>query len=88
MKMEKIVKILNETGLHARPASLLVKAATSFSSDITIAFKDNEFNAKSIMSILSAGLKKGDEIKVIAKGIDEEKAVEALVDLIHSKFGE
>ncbi|MBB6217869.1 phosphocarrier protein [Anaerosolibacter carboniphilus] len=86
--MEKIVKILNETGLHARPASLLVKAATPFSSEITIEFKDNVFIAKSIMSILSAGLQKGDEIKIVAKGSDEKEAVEALADLINSKFGE
>lgn len=86
--MEKIIKILNETGLHARPASQLVKAATSFLSDVTIEFKGSEFNAKSIMSILSAGLKKGDEIKIIARGTDEKEAVDALVDLINSKFGE
>jgi phosphocarrier protein len=86
--MERNVKILNETGLHARPASLLVKAATPFSSEITIEFKDNVFIAKSIMSILSAGLQKGDEIKIVAKGSDEKEAVEALVALINSKFGE
>ncbi|MBB6217878.1 phosphocarrier protein [Anaerosolibacter carboniphilus] len=86
--MEKIIKILNQTGIHARPASLLVKAATPFSSEVTIEFKGNVFNAKSIMNILSASLQKDDVIKIIARGSDEKEAVEALVALVESKFGE
>lgn len=86
--MEKIVKILNETGLHARPASLVVKTATQFASDIHIECKEKVINAKSIMNILSAGLQKDDEIKIVAVGPDAEDAVEALADLIGSKFGE
>lgn len=86
--MERTVKIINETGLHARPASLLVKTATRFISDINIEFKDNIINAKSIMNILSAGLQKDAEIKIVAAGPDESEAVHALLDLINSKFGE
>ena len=86
--MEKIAKIINESGVHARPAGAFVKMATGFSSDINIEVNGKNVNAKSIMNLLSLGLKKDDEIKIIANGEDEIEAVEALVNLIHSKFGE
>lgn len=86
--MEKTVKILNETGLHARPATLFVKTASQFASDVNIELNGAVSNAKSIMNILSLGLKKGDEIKIVAEGEDAKEAVEALVNLINSKFEE
>ncbi|QZY55827.1 HPr family phosphocarrier protein [Crassaminicella profunda] len=86
--MERTVKILNESGMHARPAGAFVKKATGFSSDINVEVNGKTLNAKSIMNILSLGLKKDDEIKIVATGDDAEQAVEALVDLVNSKFGE
>ncbi|QIB27223.1 HPr family phosphocarrier protein [Caloranaerobacter azorensis] len=86
--MEKTVKILNESGLHARPASVFVKTASQFKSDIKIEFNGNILNAKSIMNLMSLGLKKDDEIKLIIDGPDAEEAMEALVKLIESKFNE
>ncbi|TCO76938.1 HPr family phosphocarrier protein [Marinisporobacter balticus] len=86
--MEKTTKIMNTSGLHARPASIFVKMATGFTSAINIEFNGKNVNAKSIMNLLSLGLKKDDEIKIIANGEDEVEAVEALVGLIHSKFSE
>ncbi|MCT4605444.1 MAG: HPr family phosphocarrier protein [Marinisporobacter sp.] len=86
--MEKTLKILNETGLHARPAGIFVKTATQFKSDINIIFNESSFNAKSIMNILSLGLTKDAEITISASGPDEEEAIAALVSLIESKFGE
>ena len=86
--MENIVKILNETGIHARPASLLVKKASEFKSDIKIIYNNANVNAKSIMNVMSLGLKKDAEIKIITEGPDENEAMEALVNLIESKFGE
>ena len=84
--MEKTVKILNDEGLHARPAAILVKEANSFSSDINIVVNGNETNAKSIMGLMALGLKKDSEITVKAVGEDEHKAVEALATLIENKF--
>lgn len=86
--MEKQVKILNETGLHARPAAIFVKTASQFKSEINIEKESTSLNAKSIMNILGLGLRKGDEIKITAYGTDEKEAIEALVNLIESKFGE
>jgi len=87
MYKEEVV-LKNETGLHARPASLFVKEASKFSSNIKV-FKDGkEYNAKSIMGILSMGAGKGDAITIQAEGEDEKEAVKALVDLVNDNFNE
>lgn len=81
--MEKIVTILNEEGLHARPAGILVKAASAFESNIEI----NSVNAKSIMSVMSLGLTKDAEVTLKAEGTDAEEALNALSELVNNKFG-
>lgn len=86
--MKRKVKIINESGLHARPAAIFVKTASQFKSEINIEFKDSVLNAKSIMNILSMGAKKGDEVVIITNGPDEKEALDALVNQIESKFGE
>lgn len=86
---EKKTKILNSLGIHARPASLLVKLASQFESKVELEKNNIEVNAKSIMGILMLASEKGQEIIVRAKGNDEEKAVNAIVDLIEKrKFDE
>jgi len=82
------VTLQNETGLHARPASLFVKEASKFSSDITIVKDHKEYNAKSIMGILSMGAGKGTTITIQAEGNDAKEAVETLVSLVKSNFNE
>lgn len=86
MKAEKTLIINNETGLHARPASQLVKKAGKFESKIEIIVGEKEVNAKSIMGIMSLGLGKGDEIKLKAEGEDAEAAVEGLTEFIEVKL--
>lgn len=86
--MKKTLTILNETGIHARPASIIAKTTMKFSSDVFIEVRDKSVNAKSIMNILSSGMQKGDEITISASGPDEVEAVETLVDLFNSNFGE
>jgi len=86
--MEMIIKILNEQGLHARPASMFVKAASKFSSTVSIVHSTGVANAKSIINIMSLGLKKDEEIKIITEGTDEKEAMEVLVNLVKNKFGE
>ena len=76
----------NETGLHARPASLFVKEAAKFKSDIKLIKDDKEYNGKSIMGLLSMGVAKGDKIIIQAEGEDEETAVAELVDLLVNKL--
>ena len=86
--MEKTVKILNEQGLHARPASIFVKTASKFKSTVSIVHGTGVANAKSIINIMSLGLKKNEEIKIVTEGTDEKEAMDALLSLVENKFGE
>lgn len=72
MYIEKAT-LLNETGLHARPASLFVKEASKFESDVKVMLDGKEFNAKSIMGVLSMGATKGDTLEIKAEGKDEKR---------------
>lgn len=84
--------IMNATGLHARPASDFVALASKFKSYILIrrkgADEDEDGNAKSIVNLLALGLAQGEEVELEANGEDEKSAVDSLIDLIDSKFGE
>lgn len=80
----KEVLVKNSTGLHARPATLLVKKASSFKSDISIEFNGRKANVKSLIGVLSLGVTKNSTVKVIASGDDENLAVEEIVKLIDS----
>lgn len=85
------VTIHNPSGLHARPASEFVAAAGKFQSRITIRKEEEgarEVNAKSIVMILSQALVSGTTICITANGNDETEAVNSLVELIESGFGE
>jgi phosphocarrier protein len=81
---EEEVILQNETGLHARPASLLVKEASKFKSDIKIIVKEKEYNAKSIMGLLSMGAAKNEKLVIKAEGEDEELAIRKLVALLNN----
>jgi phosphocarrier protein len=72
----------NQTGLHARPASLFVKAANTFQSSIKVRKGDEEVDARSIISILTLGAGLGERITIEATGADENEAVQSLIDLM------
>lgn len=76
----------NETGLHARPASRLVKTASTFTSSIMIVNEGKQHNAKSIINLLSLGLKKGAKIEIAIDGEDEIGAMDAIKDLLNNNF--
>lgn len=82
------VMIKNTTGLHLRPAGILCKEAMQFQSLITFRFRDNTANAKSVLSVLGACIKYGDEIEFICEGEDEEEALRAIIATIESGLGE
>lgn len=87
MVSQKVV-IKNPTGLHLRPAGILCKEAMKYKSHITFAHKDSIANAKSVLSVLGACVKSGDEIEMICEGVDEVEALTSLVDAIESGLGE
>ena len=84
----KEVEIKNKLGLHARPASLLVKLAGKFESEIQLIKEDTEINAKSILGVMMLAAGPGQSITITADGSDAEEAVDAIASLIESGFGE
>lgn len=72
------VLVLNEAGLHARPAVLFVDLASKFQAEILVEKGGNVYNAKSIISILSAGIGQGEKINLVIEGDDEDIADNAL----------
>lgn len=84
--MEKTFKILNEEGMHARPAGAFVKVANEFKSSVEVKANGVTKNGKSIMGLMSMGLSKDSELTVVTKGEDEEAALQKLGQLIENKF--
>jgi phosphocarrier protein len=82
------VKIQNKLGMHARPASLLVKTASKFISDIFIVKNNQKVNAKSILGIMMLAAEYGSELEVITNGVDEVLASDAILNLVNNKFQE
>ncbi|MDY4948354.1 MAG: HPr family phosphocarrier protein [Clostridium cadaveris] len=82
--VSKEVVVKNATGLHARPATLLVKKASSFKSDVSMEFNGKKANIKSLIGVLSLGVTKDANVTVIASGDDETLAIEEIVKLIES----
>lgn len=89
MKEVKTV-VVNPNGIHARPASLFIQEAKKFQSKITVENlgTGKAKDAKSILGVMSLGMTKGTEIRVIAEGPDEEAAIQAMQQLVDSGCGE
>lgn len=86
---KKIVTIVNHSGIHARPASMIVSEANKFASDIILEKNDGEkANPKSIMGVIVLALSYGSQVIIKANGPDEYEAVESLAKLISEKFHE
>jgi phosphocarrier protein HPr len=88
MMPERAVEVVNEAGIHARPAAEIVKVAAKFKSEIVIVRDDLEVNAKSIMGVMMLAAECGATIIIRAEGDDAEAAIDALANLIAGKFGE
>lgn len=82
------VTIVNPSGLHARPAALLVKVANQFQADIRLRHNDVVADGKGILTVLQLNAQQGDKITMLARGIDAEAALAALQDAVVSSLGE
>ena len=82
------VTITNSIGLHARPATFFIQKANTFKSGIWVEKDERKVNAKSLLGVLSLGIAKGMTITLIADGVDERAALDALSELINSGFEE
>ncbi len=82
------VTIKNPTGLHLRPAGVLCKEAMQFKSLITFTFRESTANAKSVLSVLGACVKCGDEVEFFCEGEDEQDALKTLIAAVEGGLGE
>ena len=85
---EKATSIQNATGMHARPASEFSQTAKKFKSKITVKTENGEGDATSVLALMTLNMAYGTKVTISASGSDEKDAVNALVALMDSKFGE
>lgn len=77
--------VIDETGIHARPATILVQTATKFDSDIELEYNSKKVNLKSIMGVMSLGVGKGAEVTIYADGKDDVEAIEAISETLSNE---
>jgi phosphocarrier protein HPr len=88
MPVERSVQIVNEAGIHARPAAEIVKSAARFKADITVIKDGLDVNAKSIMGVMMLAAECGSTVLLRAEGDDAQAAVDAIAGVIAAGFGE
>ena len=86
--IEREATIVNQEGLHARPAAQIVRLACSFAADIELGKDGLDVNGKSIMGVMMLAAEYGSSITIRANGPDAEQAVQALANLVATGFGE
>lgn len=84
----KEIKVENQVGLHARPATFFIQKANEFKASIWVEKEERRVNAKSLLGVLSLGIVGGTDIRIIADGADEQLAVDSLIKLVESGFTE
>ncbi|MGE7944520.1 phosphocarrier protein HPr [Lysinibacillus xylanilyticus] len=80
--IEKQYQVIEEAGVHARPATILVKAAGKYDSSIQLEYNEKRVNLKSIMGVMALGIGKGAEIKIIVDGTDEKEAFQSIEETL------
>ncbi|MCT8137154.1 phosphocarrier protein HPr [Anaerobacillus sp. CMMVII] len=83
--MEKQFIVISKSGLHARPATLLVQAASGFEADIHLEYKEKSVNLKSIMGVMSLGIPENAQIKITADGTDAKQALEKIEEVLKTE---
>ena len=78
----KEITLKNEEGLHARPATEMAKNASKFKCDIKLEVNGKQYNAKSVLNIMSAGIKNNSQIKIICDGVDENEALTEVLETL------
>ncbi len=82
---EKTVLVVDPVGLHARPATVAVNAASKFKSEVKITYKGRSVNMKSIMGVMSLGIPTQSEVTISAEGEDEEEAIATIEDVLRTQ---
>lgn len=87
-RCEKHVVIQNRNGLHARPAAMFVKISSRYRAEVWVEKDGERVNGKSIMGLMMLAAGKGSKLHIIAEGVDAERAVSEIENLIETRFGE
>ena len=87
-KLEKELTVVNRLGLHARPAAMFVRIASRHRADIWVAKEGEEVNGKSIMGLMMLAAGQGSKLRIRCDGLDADKAMEELEELIKAGFNE
>ena len=86
--IERVVKIINDAGLHTRPAATIVKLAAKFESEFFINKDSLHINGKSIIGVMTLAAEKGSELVLTFDGPDEEQAAEEIINYFNRGFDE
>lgn len=86
--VRKKVTIKNITGLHLKPVAYFCKEAAKYDSRVTFSFEDIVADAKSVLSVLGACVRCGDEIELVCEGPDEQEALDAMIKAVQDGLGE
>ena len=77
--------VIDPVGLHARPATVAVNAASKFKCDVQVTFKEKSVNMKSIMGVMSLGIPTQSEIVISCEGEDEDTAIKAIEEILKTQ---
>ncbi len=88
MTIKTQLKIINKSGLHARPAVIFVKVCRKYKSKIILEKDGKKADAKNILQVLSLGVDQGDVITLIIEGEDEKEALKEIKDVVEKKLVE
>ena len=86
--LEQEIEVMNRSGLHTRPAALLVKLSSRFDCDVYLIRDEFEINAKSIIGVMTLAAEQGCKLTIRTDGEDEKEAMDGLLNLFSSGFGE
>lgn len=86
--IEREVIVRNRAGLHTRPASMLVRTASKFNSEVFLRRDNYEINGKSVIGVMTLAAEQGASLTLVVEGDDEEEASDAIAELFEDGFGE
>lgn len=87
--VSKVVTVINQEGMHMRPAGVIAKVAKDHAdSEVIMKVNGKDIKAKSVMQIMAAGIKKGTEVELVVTGGDEQAVLDELVKMFEDGFGE
>jgi phosphocarrier protein len=86
--IERELTVRNKAGIHTRPASMIVRTASKYESEVFLRRDRYEINAKSVIGVMTLAAEQGATLMLVVEGDDEEDAADALEDLFENGFGE